>query len=123
MGNRVAIKKVDEHIIGIQFDSSNLINYQLNYSNKILITKENVMDFFNDSCTYDYSSGFFEYGVAIYIDEVYYSDMTRQENEYILAVVKNKLSNSKFEFLTTVEENRIIKNEYKYSNWFFEYRD
>ena len=116
-------KNVDEHIIGIQFDSSNLINYQLNYSNKILITKENVMDFFNDSCIYDYSSGFFEYGVAIYIDEVYYSDITRQENEYILAVVKNKLSNSKFEFLTTVEENRIIKNEYKYSNWFFEYRD
>ena len=115
-------KNVDENIIGIRFDSSNLINYQLNYSNKILITKENVMNFFNDACTYDYSSGFFEYGVGIYIDEVYYSDMTRQENEYILSVVKNKLPNSKFEFLTTVEENRTIKSEYKYSNWFFEYR-
>lgn len=110
-------KNVDENIIGIEFDSSSL----LNYSNKILFTKDNAIDLFNDPCTYDYSNGFFEYGVAIYIDETYYSSMTEQENEHILAVAKNKLPNSKFRFLTKVEKNMVFKNEYKYSNWIFYY--
>lgn len=116
-------KNIDKNIIGIQFDSSNLINYQINYGNKFLVTKENVIDLFNDTCTYGDTNGFFEYKVAIYIDESYYSILTKQEQKNILDAVKNKLPNSKFEFLTTVNDNKIIKKEYKHSNWFFEYRN
>ena len=114
-------KNVDENIIGIKFDSEILFNYQIHYSNKMLFTGDNAIDLFNDPCTYDYSNDFFEFGVEIYIDETYYSSMTEQENEHILAVVKNKLPNSKFEFLEKVKDNKIEKNKIKYSNWIFYY--
>ena len=119
-------KNVDENIIGIRFDSEILFNYQMHYSNKMLFTKDNAIDLFNDACTYDYYDKFYEFNNALYLDKDFYYSLSKQEKEQILNFVKQKLSNSSIQFLTTTSNNKIVKNNDKDIYWitmYYEFGD
>lgn len=115
-------KNVDEHIIGIKFDSSHLLNYQLNYGNQSVITKQDAIEFFNNACIYDdYKDSFVGFDAGIFVEESYYYSLSNEEKDDILNTIKDILPSSEFEFLADSEDYKIEKGKIKYSIWIFDY--
>ena len=115
-------KNVDEHIIGINFDSSHLLNYQLNYGNQSVITKQDAIEFFNNACIYDdYKDSFVGFDAGIFVEESYYYSLSNEEKDDILNTIKDILPSSEFEFLADSEDYKIEKGKIKYSIWIYDY--
>lgn len=114
-------KKINNNIIGIRFDSEILFNYQMHYSNKMIFTKDNAIDLFNDACTYDYADGSIEYNVAIFIKESYFETFLENDKKTLLNTVKRKLPNSKIQYVVGADKNKIIKERNKFIYWTSEY--
>ncbi|MDD6603567.1 MAG: hypothetical protein PUE73_04455 [Eubacteriales bacterium] len=117
-------KNVDEKIVGIHFDSTHLLNYQLNYGNQSVITKQDAIEFFNNACIYDdYKDSFVDFDAGIFVEESYYYSLSNEEKDNILNTIKDMLPSSEFEFLADSEDYKIEKDKIKYSIWIFEYHD
>ncbi len=115
-------KNIDEKIVGIHFDSSHLLNYQLNYGNQSVITKQDAIQFFNKTCIYDdYKDSFVGFDAGIFVEESYYYSLSNEEKDDILNTIKNTLPNSEFFILKKAEDNKIEKSNIKYSIWIFDY--
>ena len=115
-------KNVDENIIGIHFDSTHLLNYQLNYGNQSVITKQDAIEFFNNACIYDdYKDSFVGFDAGIFVEESYYYSLSNEEKDDILNTIKDILPSSEFEFLADSEDYKIEKDKIKYSIWLFDY--
>lgn len=115
-------KNVDEKIVGIHFDSTHLLNYQLNYGNQSVITKQDAIEFFNNACIYDdYKDSFVGFDAGIFVEESYYYSLSNEEKDDILNTIKDMLPSSEFEFLADSEDYKIEKDKIKYSIWIFDY--
>ena len=115
-------KNVDEKIVGIHFDSTHLLNYQLNYGNQSVITKQDAIEFFNNACIYDdYKDSFVGFDAGIFVEESYYYSLSNEEKDDILNTIKDILPSSEFEFIADSEDYKIEKYKIKYSIWIFDY--
>lgn len=115
-------KNVDEKIVGIHFDSTHLLNYQLNYGNQSVITKQDAIEFFNNACIYDdYKDSFVGFDAGIFVEESYYYSLSNEEKDDILNTIKDILPSSEFEFIADSEDYKIEKDKIKYSIWIFDY--
>lgn len=115
-------KNIDEKIVGIHFDSSHLLNYQLNYGNQSVITKQDAIKFFNNACIYDdYKDRFVGFDAGIFVEESNNYSLSNEEKDDILNTIKNTLPSSEFKFLIKAKDNKIEKSKIKYSIWIFDY--
>lgn len=112
---------INENIVGVQFDSSYLIKYQMNFGNKSVITENKIVDFFNTDCIYEDNDYLVDFMLALYVDDSYYNQISEHKNEYILNRVKEKIPNSQFEYIEKVQNDKIEKSEFEYSLWIYCY--